>query len=177
LVLGGVRAKSSFLAFRNREAIDWRTSLPIVPIDDLDKIILSTEAGGREGSRADHRSEKPFPILIQPPQSIHSIPRPADQLPRLHPSTGRVLQYTLQLVRRGRLFGYIEFEFTAAAFEWGSVVDSGRLVVDGSLLEAGEDAGGGGEGGCVEESDDIEGFVLKKGKSMDTYLLIIGGTD
>ena len=46
------------------------------------------------------------------------------------------------------------------------------MVVDGSLLEAGEDAGGGGEGGFVEESDDVEGFVLRRNVS-SRYQFII----
>jgi hypothetical protein len=91
-----------------------RTCFPIIPIDNLDEIILATgneiqesqvekraRRVGRKWSKRKkrgvtyHGSQKPLSIFIQPPQRVHSIRRPAHQLPRLGPCTSDIVEYAL----------------------------------------------------------------------------------
>jgi hypothetical protein len=105
-------------------------------------------------------------VIPQLPQCILLIPRALDDRARLHPLRRDILQDIPQLVRRRRLLGHIELEL-AAQLVLGVVRLIGGLVLrgcfGGGCVRGAEDvqhACGSGQGGFVEEGDDVEGFVL-----------------
>lgn len=134
-----------------------------------------------------HRPHKSLLILLVPLDCVLGIPRPLDQLSnsiarlalrrRAGSATHRtdIVQDTAQLVRGWRGGGHFELELAALLLGvrgvvGGLVFSGGFRGGDGRLFEDVEDAGGGGEGGRVEEGDWVEGFTLSKAQGISVSL-------
>ena len=124
-----------------------------------------------------HRRLEPRPVLLHALDGVADPSRPVHQL--AGPRLADVLEDGADLVARRRLLGHVELpvapQVQVVPVVRGLVLGRGRVLLRRELLEQGGGAPGGGDGGPVEEGDDIEGLVLWEGMSLHAASVTAAG--